>query len=236
MGRVEFDETMSTGREQSSRRFRRRNCQQTGQMSGGRAVVDEAIPGHETRPPGARGQDVLAALDLSNQQLQVADRASDPRRVPGGRRLSRIVRLGQGITFTGALSDEAMDRTVDALKICADKMRRRDVTLSRVVATASPAGRNGAAFIDRVKVETGLSPKSSRTARKRSWRLPDACRCSIRRFRCHRLRYRAAPSSPDPARPGRQQAFLDVMSMPIGVVTLTEKYGGDHFMTGPIGR
>src|SRR5262249_11302257 len=48
---------------------------------------------------------------------------------------SRITRLGEGLSRSGTLSVEAMDRTVDALKRCADKMERRRVTASRHVAT-----------------------------------------------------------------------------------------------------
>ena len=70
---------------------------------------------------------------------------------------SRVVRLGEDLARTGRLSEEAMDRAVGALKICADKLRRRDVHLARSVATeACRRAVNGEAFIDRVKRETGI--------------------------------------------------------------------------------
>jgi exopolyphosphatase/guanosine-5'-triphosphate,3'-diphosphate pyrophosphatase len=70
---------------------------------------------------------------------------------------SRIVRLGEGLSHTGALSDEAMDRAVGALAICADKLRRRNVSLSRSVATeACRRASNGGEFADRVREETGI--------------------------------------------------------------------------------
>src|ERR1051326_5936288 len=47
---------------------------------------------------------------------------------------SRIVRLGEGLSQSGRLSDEAMARAVGALAVCADKLRRRNVSLSRSVA------------------------------------------------------------------------------------------------------
>ena len=60
---------------------------------------------------------------------------------------SRIVRLGEGLSRTGALADEAMDRAVGALGVCADKLRRRNVSLSRSVATeACRRARNGREF------------------------------------------------------------------------------------------
>ena len=70
---------------------------------------------------------------------------------------SRIVRLGEGLARSGALSDEAMDRAVAALSVCADKLRRRNVSLSRSVATeACRRAKNGAEFADRVRNQTGI--------------------------------------------------------------------------------
>ncbi len=70
---------------------------------------------------------------------------------------SRIVRLGEGLARSGALSSEAMDRAVHALSICADKLRRRNVSLSRSVATeACRRAANGRAFAERVRSETGI--------------------------------------------------------------------------------
>ena len=70
---------------------------------------------------------------------------------------SRIVRLGEGLSRTGRLSDDAMDRAVGALSICADKLKRRNVSLSRSVATeACRRAENGSEFVDRVRRETGI--------------------------------------------------------------------------------
>ncbi|MEO6247518.1 MAG: Ppx/GppA phosphatase family protein [Sphingomicrobium sp.] len=71
---------------------------------------------------------------------------------------SRVVRLGEGLGQTGRLSQEAMDRAVVALGVCADKLRRRHVSLSRSVATeACRRAANGRDFIERVRLETGLA-------------------------------------------------------------------------------
>jgi exopolyphosphatase/guanosine-5'-triphosphate,3'-diphosphate pyrophosphatase len=70
---------------------------------------------------------------------------------------SRIVRLGEGLSRTGRLSDDAMDRAVGALSICAEKLRRRNVSLTRSVATeACRRAENGSEFVDRVRSETGI--------------------------------------------------------------------------------
>jgi exopolyphosphatase/guanosine-5'-triphosphate,3'-diphosphate pyrophosphatase len=70
---------------------------------------------------------------------------------------SRIVRLGEGLAATGRLSDEAIERTIAALRVCADKLKRRDVALARSVATeACRRATNGPDFIERAYRETGI--------------------------------------------------------------------------------
>ncbi|MCB5425813.1 Ppx/GppA family phosphatase [Altererythrobacter sp. CC-YST694] len=70
---------------------------------------------------------------------------------------SRVVRLGEGLAQTGRLSDEAMERALCALKICSEKLKRRNVHLARSVATeACRRASNGDEFIERVKRETGI--------------------------------------------------------------------------------
>jgi exopolyphosphatase / guanosine-5'-triphosphate,3'-diphosphate pyrophosphatase len=112
-------------------------------------------------PPSSRSaaapRRTYAALDLgtNNCRLLIARPSEDGFVVIDA--FSRIVRLGEGLAATGRLSDEAMDRAVAALAICADKLRRRHVTLVRSVATeACRRASNGREFIDRVFAETGL--------------------------------------------------------------------------------
>ena len=98
-----------------------------------------------------------AAIDLgtNNCRLLIAKPSSDGFIVVDA--FSRVVRLGEGLAATGRLSDAAMDRAVAALSICADKLKRRHVTLARSVATeACRRASNGAAFIRRVEEETGI--------------------------------------------------------------------------------
>ncbi len=122
----------------------------------GARVAPRPASSSPARPrwPGARH---FAALDLgtNNCRLLIARPQGDGFAVVDA--FSRIVRLGEGLAATGRLSDVAMDRTVAALKICAEKLKRRDVTLARSVATeACRRATNGAAFVDRVLDETGI--------------------------------------------------------------------------------
>lgn len=98
-----------------------------------------------------------AALDLgtNNCRLLIARAGGDDFTVVDA--FSRVVRLGEGLTTTGRMSDEAMDRAVEALSVCAEKLKKRNVVLARSVATeACRQAVNGAQFIERVKRETGI--------------------------------------------------------------------------------
>jgi len=102
-----------------------------------------------------------AAIDLgtNNCRLLVA------RPAPGGFRVidgfSRIVRLGEGLSASGKLSDAAIERTTEALRACAGKIDGRDVKETRSVATeACRQAANGEAFLDHVRWETGLALKT----------------------------------------------------------------------------
>ena len=99
----------------------------------------------------------FAAIDLgtNNCRLLIARPAGDHFTVIDA--FSRVVRLGEGLAQTGRLSDAAMERTLGALKVCADKLQRRNVHLARSVATeACRRAENGAEFIDQVARETGI--------------------------------------------------------------------------------
>ncbi len=104
-----------------------------------------------------RGRPTFAAVDLgtNNCRLLVARPTDDGFRVVDA--FSRIVRLGEGLGSSGGLSEEAIGRTISALKVCAGKMRRNGVTRARSVATeACRKADNCAEFLDRVRDQTGI--------------------------------------------------------------------------------
>ena len=114
-----------------------------------------------TPAPGQKGprggRQAYAALDLgtNNCRLLIARPSGQDFTVIDA--FSRVVRLGEGLALSGRLSDEAMDRALGALHVCAEKLRRRNVFLARSVATeACRRAVNGAQFIDRVREETGI--------------------------------------------------------------------------------
>lgn len=116
-----------------------------------RAEIDGAGAGRRYEAP------LYAALDLgtNNCRLLIAAPTRHSFRVVES--YSRIVRLGEGLSQSGRLSDAAMDRAVQALKVCGDKIRRRGVTRVQAVATqACRIAENGADFVRRVEAEAGV--------------------------------------------------------------------------------
>ena len=139
------------------RRRRGRPARRNGERGG---PPKQSTQPHNGKPPASRpaAETLYAALDLgtNNCRLLIARRSSEGFNVVDA--YSRIVRLGEGLARTGALSEAAMTRAIDALKICADKMRRRGVVRARTIATAAcRTAANSDVFIERVKSETGLA-------------------------------------------------------------------------------
>lgn len=121
------------------------------------AVPDRAAAAKWPAPRRDGRHNVYGAIDLgtNNCRLLVARPTDEGFTVVDA--FSRIVRLGEGLAMSGRLSGEAMDRAVTALAVCADKLRRRKVTLARSVATeACRRAANGREFAERVRSETGI--------------------------------------------------------------------------------
>jgi exopolyphosphatase / guanosine-5'-triphosphate,3'-diphosphate pyrophosphatase len=109
------------------------------------------------RSPRSGDGELFAALDLgtNNCRLLVATPAGRGFRIVDS--YSRIVRLGEGLSQNGRLSDGAMERAMSALGVCADKIRRRGASHVRAVATqACRTASNGAQFLAQVEARTGL--------------------------------------------------------------------------------
>jgi exopolyphosphatase/guanosine-5'-triphosphate,3'-diphosphate pyrophosphatase len=129
------------------------------------ATISQA-PGPSPAPPDPTAfverrqspRHTYGALDLgtNNCRLLVARPAEDGFVVVDA--FSRVVRLGEGLAHSGKLSEAAQDRALSALSICAEKLRRRRVSLARSVATeACRRAVNGRHFVERVYRETGIA-------------------------------------------------------------------------------
>jgi exopolyphosphatase/guanosine-5'-triphosphate,3'-diphosphate pyrophosphatase len=110
-----------------------------------------------SRDRSLREHPCYAALDLgtNNCRLLIATPDAEGFRVVEA--YSRIVRLGEGLSHSGRLGEPAMERAIAALKVSAEKIRRRKVLRVRAIATqACRIAENGADFVERVALETGI--------------------------------------------------------------------------------
>jgi exopolyphosphatase/guanosine-5'-triphosphate,3'-diphosphate pyrophosphatase len=176
-----------------------------------------------------------AALDLgtNNCRLLVARPTGDGFRVVDA--FSRIIRLGEGITASRRISEAAVTRAVEALQICRDKMQARGVMRARLIATeACRAAENGEEFRGRVAKEAGLeleiinSATEARLAATGCTELFDPAASGVILFdigggssELVRLN-RSGPGRRGPPAPD----IVGWASLPVGVVTLAERYGG----------
>ena len=183
---------------------------------------------------GSRGGSaVYAALDLgtNNCRLLIACPTADSFRVIDS--FSRIIRLGEGISTTGRISEAAISRAIGALSICRDKMRSKNATRLRLIATeACRAADNADDFRNQVATETGIElevidRETEATLavigcsplldpRGRGAILFDIGGGSTELVRIDR----------DPEQPNATPRIKAWMSIPLGVVTLAEHFGG----------
>jgi len=175
-----------------------------------------------------------AALDLgtNNCRLLIARRAGGGFRVVDA--FSRIVRLGEGLAATGALSEAAMARTIEALRVCAGKIGHRKIAAGRYVATeACRRAANCSAFLGRVREEIGIDLEIISTAEEARLvvtgcaallhpRIPYAIVFDIGGGSTEIVWLRQEGARARRPRP----EILGSESLPFGVVTFTERFGG----------
>ncbi|HRF07354.1 MAG TPA: Ppx/GppA phosphatase family protein [Xanthobacteraceae bacterium] len=214
----------ASGPQQAAKSGRRRRRRR------GRSRNRTAVP--QASPPANYG-----ALDLgtNNCRLLVAAPTDDSFRVVDA--FSRIVRLGEGLSRTGELSPAAQDRAIAALKICAAKLDSRKVTRRRLIATEACRGaRNGVEFLERVRRETGLQLEivNRETEAKLA---ANSCAPLLDRDASGAVLFDIGGGSSELAFLGKADdvdrgppmaPVHEWDSMPLGVVTLAERFGGEN--------
>jgi exopolyphosphatase/guanosine-5'-triphosphate,3'-diphosphate pyrophosphatase len=186
-----------------------------------------------------------AALDLGTNNCRLLIARPSRRGFQVIDAFSRIIRLGEGIAATGNLAPAAMSRTREALKACAAKIARQGVARSRLVATeACRVAANAPAFLDEINRDLGLNIEI--LSREDEAKLA-VCGCAS--LLDHNaelalvfdigggsseliwldLTKRRAPwrrSLQD--RLDARDCIAAWTSLPVGVVTLSERFGGCH--------
>lgn len=211
-----------------------------------------ARAGRETNSPpwsgngqdeGRQGSGNYGALDLGTNNCRLLVARPSRRGFLVVDAFSRIIRLGEGVTTSGRLSEAAMARTIEALRVCEAKLRRASVVRSRLIATqACRIADNGSEFLDRIRSEVGLDIEV--VSRETEARLAvSGCAALIDGhselvlvfdigggsseliwldMECRDQDRRFASS----ARPEAHDCIAGWTSLPVGVVTIAEEFGG----------
>ncbi len=104
------------------------------------------------------GTKLYGALDLGTNSCRMLIARPSPNGIVIADAFSRSVQLGQELEKSGRISTRGMARTLQALNICAGKLRRHQVKSMRLVATeACRRAKNGREFMHRIRQETGLN-------------------------------------------------------------------------------
>lgn len=182
---------------------------------------------------------VYAALDLgtNNCRLLVARPLDSSFRVVDG--FTRIVRLGEGVSQTGRLGEEAMARTIDALKQCHNKLNHHEPRRMRLIATeACRAAENGEEFLQNVRGEVGIELEII-DRRTEAELAVTGCADLIDPDAKGALMFDIGGGSSElawldfrggrPKNQGKMSAAIrSWQSLPVGVVSVAEKFGGEN--------
>jgi exopolyphosphatase/guanosine-5'-triphosphate,3'-diphosphate pyrophosphatase len=181
---------------------------------------------------GPSGSSVYAALDLgtNNCRLLIASPIGDSFRVIDS--FSRIIRLGEGVSTSGVISEAAIGRAISALSICRDKIRSKDAQRLRLIATeACRAASNSDAFLTQVATETGITLEIIDRETEANLAVI-GCSPLIDPQGKGAILFDIGGGSSELVRIERDPAGKPVikawMSIPLGVVTLAEQFGGKN--------
>lgn len=210
---------------------------------------DAQKPGPQKRPRQRTGSDVsppaYAALDLGTNNCRLLVARPTRRGFHVIDAFSRIIRLGEGVSKSGSLCDAAMHRTKEALKVCAIKMARYDVVGARLVATqACRIADNGEQFINEMRRDLGLNIEILSHEAEAQLAV-SGCASLIDDRSDHALVFDIGGGSSElvwldlSRRKGDwRRSLADRLeatscisawtSLPVGVVTLAEQFGGHH--------
>jgi exopolyphosphatase / guanosine-5'-triphosphate,3'-diphosphate pyrophosphatase len=238
----------SPGKPGQGRKHRRRKRRRPVYAPGSRPAGEATTPVVAEQPaavqqvsatPVAAQSSLYGALDLgtNNCRLLVATPRDYGFRVVDA--FSRIVRLGEGVGQSGRLAEAAMERAVEALAVCAGKLAERQVGRARLIATeACRTAANGPEFIELVARRTGL--RLEIVSREAEARLAVAgCASLVDPNASGVILFDIGGGSSElvwidlvGSGDGRRRRISDRirawMSLPVGVVNVSERHGGRH--------
>ena len=180
---------------------------------------------------------LYAALDLGTNNCRLLIAApTKPGHFHVVDAFSRIVRLGEGLGRTGRLNENAMERAIEALKVCRLKLDQRKIKRCRLIATeACRSAENGQRFIERAARETGIDLEI--IDRETEARLAVAgCGTLVEDDTDAIVVFDIGGGSSEivlidrskKRSPRLAEHIIAWTSLPVGVITLAERFGGEN--------
>lgn len=192
-----------------------------------------------------RRRAIFGGIDLgtNNCRMLVGTPTSDGFQILDS--FSRVVRLGEGLYETGRLSAPAMERALASLAICAERVQRwghghgAQVKLRAVATEACRQAENGAEFIHRARAQTGL-PLEIINPREEAELAVESCESLLRRAGRRAVLFDIGGGSTEIAwvrvDQGARPKLIGYLSVPVGVVTLSERCAGVCYEHGGFTR
>lgn len=187
----------------------------------------------------AEGEPVFAALDLGTNNCRLL--VASPERAVGSLvpairvhdSFSRIVKLGENVSTSGILQDDAMERTLAALKVCQKKLAKFELLGTRFVATeACRRASNGPAFMQQIFNETGLHIEIIDTEEEARLAFM-GCSSLLNEEHEQAIVFDIGGGSTEVMwvhkEAGGERIINDWLSVNFGVMNLADKFGGTNF-------
>lgn len=174
-----------------------------------------------------QSETLYAAIDLGTNSCRLLIAKMGPKGLEIIDSFSRVVRLGEGLTSKGVLSDASIRRTIDALRICAEKISKYDSVVLRCVATeACRQAKNSDEFIARVKDDVGIDIEII-SAREEALYSLIGCSPLLNADADFNIVFDIGGGSTEILWVERDEdrghlKFIDSISIPVGVVSLSE--------------
>ena len=176
----------------------------------------------------------IAAVDLGTNNCRMLIALADNKNFSVVDSFSRITRLGEGVAGTKKLSSAAIERTIDALRVCAVKMKKHNVVLARNVTTeACRRAENCSYFINRVRKETGIDLEIISPEEEAKLAL-SGCKSLINPKIKYTIVFDIGGGSTEVIFVSTDKLgkpfIQDFISMPLGVITVSEDCGGGELL------
>lgn len=179
----------------------------------------------------------IAAIDLGTNSCRLLVARADESNLKIIDSYSKIIRLGEDIHQTKKLSRQAINRAIDSLAICIQKINKHNVKLLRCVTTeACRQALNAADFIEEVKEKVGIKLEIINPSEE-AYLAITGCSSLLSNQASYALAFDIGGGSTEllwmkvySAPESDKQIYhnievIDCISLPFGVVTLSEGYG-----------